>query len=127
MVLVRGDSGNPNEPAVQATSTAQDQGMGVMGTAGRGSGVIGVSTSWIGVYGESEEFEGVRGTSKNKDHAGVVGTYAAGGAAMFGEGAVGMQGIGKSWVGVYGETQAGPCGCRKFIRAGRRLDGRPCA
>jgi hypothetical protein len=70
--------------------------------------VIGLSTSWIGVYGESDEFEGVRGKSNHKDHAGVVGTNDAGGAAMFADGAVGLQGIGKTWVGVYGETQAGP-------------------
>ncbi|MEZ4733915.1 MAG: hypothetical protein R3E79_43035 [Caldilineaceae bacterium] len=106
MALIRGESSNPNEPAVHGKSTANDQGMGVMGEATRGSGVIGVSVDWIGVYGESARFEGVRGTSKNKEHAGVVGTNEAGGTAIYGEGATGIQAIGKQWVGVYGETQA---------------------
>lgn len=108
MALIRGESSNPNEPAVLGTSTAPDQGMGVMGTATRGSGVIGTSVDWIGVYGESNKFEGVRGTSKNKDHAGVVGTNEAGGSAFYGEGSAGLIAVGKQWVGVYGETQAQP-------------------
>jgi hypothetical protein len=106
MPVVRGDSANPNQPAVLGKSTAQDQGMGVMGEAARGSGIIGKSTDWIGVYGESTNFQGVHGESKNKDHAGVVGINNAGGAALYGEGSVGLQAIGKKWVGVYGETRA---------------------
>lgn len=106
MALIRGESSNPNEPAVLGTSNAPDQGMGVMGTATRGSGVIGTSVDWIGVYGESNKFEGVRGTSRNKDHAGVVGTNEAGGSAFYGEGSAGLIAVGKQWVGVYGETQA---------------------
>ncbi|KON88938.1 hypothetical protein AF332_20520 [Sporosarcina globispora] len=108
MALIRGESSNPNEPAVLGTSNAPDQGMGVMGTATRGSGVIGTSVDWIGVYGESNNYEGVRGTSKNKDHAGVVGTNEAGGSAFYGEGSAGLIAVGKQWVGVYGETQAQP-------------------
>ncbi len=79
MAAVRGDSANPNEPAVLGTSTASDQGMGVYGTAARGSGVIGTSTDWIGVYGESANYDGVRGLSKSRDHAGVSAANEAGG------------------------------------------------
>lgn len=115
MAPIQGESSNPNEPAVHGKSTAQDQGMGVMGEATRGSGVIGTSTDWIGVYGESARFEGVRGTSKSKDHAGVVGTNEAGGVAVYGAGDPGPGVIGMStkWVGVYGETASvenGPAG-----------------
>jgi hypothetical protein len=87
--------------------------MGIYGKADRGSGVIGESVAWIGVYGESAQFEGVRGTSKNKDHGGVVGTNDAGGTAVYGEGGAGVLGIGRTWVGVYGETrgtEGGPAG-----------------
>lgn len=106
MAVVRGDSENSNEPAVLGNSTAQSQGMGVVGRATRGSGVIGESVDWIGVYGESNNLEGVRGTSKNKNHAGVVGINKEGGEAIRGEGNSGLIGIGEGWVGVYGETQA---------------------
>lgn len=114
MALIRGESSNPNEPAVHGKSTAPDQGMGVMGEATRGSGVIGISTEWIGVYGESAGFEGVRGTSKNNNHAGVVGTNEAGGFGVYGEGTNGTGVFGKSkgWhaVGGISESAAGGAG-----------------
>ncbi|MEU7871800.1 hypothetical protein [Dactylosporangium sp. NPDC049140] len=113
MPVIRGDSANPNEGAVQGVSTANDQAMGVYGEAAHGSGVIGRSTAWygvyghsvsqhavvgesdqgsgvvglarkwIGVYGESAEYEGVRGLSKSADHGGVVALNEAGGAALY--------------------------------------------
>jgi hypothetical protein len=113
MPIVRGDSANPNEGAVQGVSTANEQAMGVYGEAANGSGVVGYSTAWhgvyghsvkqhavvgesdqgsgvvgiarkwIGVYGESAEFEGVRGLSKSADHGGVVALNEAGGTALY--------------------------------------------
>ncbi|MBG0828303.1 hypothetical protein HS041_11060 [Planomonospora sp. ID67723] len=108
MALVRGDSPNSNEAVPPGADVPGTRRRGAHRKVDRGSGVIGRSTSRIGAYGENAEFEGVRGTSRHKDRAGIVGTNEAGGAAVYGDGAVGVQGIGKQWIGVYGETQAAP-------------------
>jgi hypothetical protein len=70
--------------------------------------IVGKSTasSGAGVYGESALFNGVRGLAHNPNHGGVVGVHDGGGIAVYGTGAVGVQGDGTS-VGVYGRSATG--------------------
>ena len=85
---------------------------GVLGvhTAGQAA-VIGISDAGRGLLGISKSGQGVWGASDSS--AAVVGVSAKG-EAFRGEGASGVVGIGKSWVGVYGETNGarnvGPAG-----------------
>lgn len=105
-------------------------GNGVRGEA-VGTGVAGVSQTWIGVYGESnapagpgaaglwgegkENAHGVKGHASGEGVAAVAGFQLTNkGPGIYGEGATGVNGIGKTWVGVYGETHGdrsvGPSG-----------------
>ncbi|HYI34603.1 MAG TPA: hypothetical protein VEX88_14170 [Glaciibacter sp.] len=106
------------------------------GVSGDGPvGVSGVGRSWIGVYGETHGAvngpagvwgDGLEGGSGVKGHARAPGTMGVGGfhlaeegdggPGVFGDsirgrgvegrGAVGVVGIGRQWIGVFGETNA---------------------
>jgi len=111
---------------------------GGQGVAGDGPvGVAGVGRTWIGVYGETHGSEngpagvwgdgldggfGMKGHAKGAGLAGVAGFHLAedgdGGPGVLGDsrrgrgvqgqGAVGVVGLGATWIGVYGETNAAP-------------------
>jgi len=111
---------------------------GGQGVAGDGPvGVAGVGRTWIGVYGETHGTEngpagvwgdgldggfGMKGHARGLGLAGVGGFHLAedgdGGPGVLGDsrrgrgvqgqGAVGVVGIGNTWIGVYGETNAVP-------------------
>ena len=94
-----GTSNNPGLAGVQGVHTAGQA--AVIGISDAGRGVLGVSKTGQGVWGASDSSAAVVGVS-------------AKGEAFRGEGASGVVGIGKSWVGVYGETNGarnvGPAG-----------------
>jgi hypothetical protein len=108
-------------------------GQGVNGTGH--TGVAGVGKTWVGVYGETQGSEngvaavwadgkdggfGVKGHAKAVGTAGVAGFHVAdageGGQGVYGEslrnhgvrgvGQVGVSGVGRDWIGVFGETAA---------------------
>jgi hypothetical protein len=119
---LKGDSADPNEPAVlaihsgagygvaaQSTSSAgargtSASGRGVEGVSTSGEGVVGVTTSggaavWgqsdgvgAGVLGVSKLGEGVRGVSQVAEHGGVVGINNSGGHAGYFQGPVQVDG-----------------------------------
>ena len=108
------------------------------GVSGDGPvGVSGIGRTWIGVYGETHGAEngpagiwgegleggsGVKGHARAAGTAGVAGFHLAAdgdggpgvlgdstrGRGVQGQGAVGVVGIGNTWIGVYGETNAVP-------------------
>jgi hypothetical protein len=94
-----GTSNNPAHAGVHGVHTAGQA--AVIGISEAGRGVLGISTTGQGVWGASDSSAAVVGVS-------------AKGEAFRGEGASGVVGIGKSWVGVYGETNGarnvGPAG-----------------
>jgi hypothetical protein len=94
-----GTSNNPGLAGVQGVHTAGQA--AIIGTSDSGRGVLGISKSGQGVWGASDTSAAVVGVS-------------AKGEAFRGEGASGVVGIGKDWVGVYGETNGarsiGPAG-----------------
>jgi hypothetical protein len=130
-VGVRGDGSTWHGVAGISTSTT-----GGHGVYGEGhTGVGGVGLTWIGVYGETRGTEngpagvwgegreggsGVKGHARAQNAAGVAGYHLAedvdGGAGVLGEsmrghgvrgdGVVGVSGVGRRWIGVYGETDA---------------------
>lgn len=122
--------------ALYGKSDSTTGGFGAMGEA-VGTGVAGVSQTWIGVYGETngtingpagvwgdgkDGGAGVKGHAKGAGAPGVAGYHLAptgdGGPGVYGdslrgpgvrgEGGAGVLGIGRLWIGVYGETAAPP-------------------
>jgi hypothetical protein len=81
-----------NDPVLSVNNDVTDQAKpSVQAVSARVSGVWGQSGQWIGVYGRSD----------------------SGGWGVYGEGPVGVAGIGQTWIGVYGETKGtvnGPSG-----------------
>jgi hypothetical protein len=100
-----GTSNNPGLAGVLGVHTAGQA--AVIGTSDSGRGVLGISKTGQGVWGASDTSAGVVAVSTN-------------GEAFRGEGAAGVVGIGRSWVGVYGETQ----GPRNASPAGVWGDGK---
>jgi hypothetical protein len=115
---------------VEGISNSTIGGFGVYG-GGIGTGVAGVSQTWVGVYGESnapagpgaaglwgegkENAHGVKGHASGDGVSAVAGFQLANkGPGVYGEGATGVNGVGKTWIGVYGETHGdrsvGPSG-----------------
>lgn len=115
---------------VHGKSEAADGGHGVLGEA-VGTGVSGISRTWVGVYGESngapgsgtaglwgdgkDNAFGVKGHARAEGVPGIAGYQLADkGPGLYGEGATGVNGVGHTWVGVYGETHgdkaSGPSG-----------------
>lgn len=107
---------------VHGKSEAPEGGHGVLGEAA-GTGVSGISRNWVGVYGESnapagsgaaalwgdgkEGAFGVKGHASGEGNPGVAGYQMTNkGAGVYGEGATGVNGVGHTWAGVYGETRA---------------------
>jgi hypothetical protein len=81
-----------NDPVLSVNHDVADQAQpAVQAVSARVSGVWGQSGQWIGVYGRSD----------------------SGGWGVYGEGPVGVAGVGQTWIGVYGETKGtmnGPSG-----------------
>jgi hypothetical protein len=101
----------PEEPGVLGEAQIGDGVRGVSHAAYKG-GVVGVNDNDTaqagpGVYGESPA-TGVVG--KSSTWHGVFGhtTSTTGGHGVAGEGDVGVSGVGRKWIGVYGETNADP-------------------
>ncbi|WP_448570534.1 hypothetical protein [Trichothermofontia sp.] len=122
MASINGNSTDPGVPGVLGESTEYNGVLGVStanghaGVAGAnndgdGVGVYGRSAKQAGVYGESKGFNGVRGLTYAPGHGAVVGvnenhTSEAGPGVLGQSDGVGVWGVSKTWMGVYGSSES---------------------